>query len=127
VHNRSESVNNIPSCRGFCNWSVSPGCTPTETENTDRERERSNEAGNVSGGDVNGQEGKVVQRTVMRHLSLGRAENHRQQAVRAINFLFLNFGNPLRQVIHTRQRFLNCGPTPLQTASDFIESAGSHR
>ena len=93
MHNRSESVNNIPSCRGFCNWSVSPGCTPTETENTDRERERSNEAGNVSGGDVNGQEGKVVQRTVMRHLSLGRAENHRQQSEPS-TFCFLTLEIP---------------------------------
>ena len=51
---------------------------------TDRNREQrqgdsSNKAGNVSG-DVNGQEGKVVQRASMQHLRLGRAENHRQQS-----------------------------------------------
>ena len=52
---------------------------------TDRNREQrqgdsSNKAGNVSGVDVNGQEGKVVQRASMQHLRLGRAENHRQQS-----------------------------------------------
>ena len=51
-------------------------------------RERSNKAGNVSGGDVNGQEGKVVQRARMLRLRLGRAENHRQQP-ELLTFCFL--------------------------------------
>jgi len=54
--------------------------TDRNREQGQGERERANKAGNLSGGDVNGQEGKVVQRASMQHLRLGRAENHRQQS-----------------------------------------------
>ena len=74
---------------------------------------------------MNGQEGKVVQRASTQHLRLGRAENHRQQSELS-TFCFLIFADPLREVIHTRQRFLNCSPTPLQNACDLTQSPGSH-
>jgi len=60
---------------------------------------------------VNGQEGKVVQRASTQHLRLGRAENHIQQ-FELSTFCFLIFADLLREVIHTRQSFLNCGLTP---------------
>jgi len=77
--------------RGFCNWSLYPWCKLTETENRDKESERSNKAGNVWGRRRCEWPARESGPASEYAASPSRACGESQTAGWAINFLFLNF------------------------------------